>query len=229
MLPIEKLIPVIKYDFKDINLLELAMTHKSKGKRNNERLEFIGDSVLNMTVAIDLFTRFEKASEGQMSRLRAQLVNRETLADIAREFKLGDFLRLGSGELKSGGYRRDSILSDSVEAIIGAIVLDSDIHTAQGKVLDWYQSRLNKVNLDKPMKDAKTLLQEYLQGKAQALPVYDVVKITGDPHDQEFTVETTVTGADTVSAKAPSRKIAEQICARQILSTFGIAVPERSE
>ena len=229
MQSIAKLQTIIDYQFRDISLLEHAMTHRSKGKKNNERLEFLGDSVLNMAIARALFDRFLEAKEGQLSRLRAQLVNRETLASIAREFRLGDFLLLGSGELKSGGFRRDSILSDAVEAIIGAIVLDADIATAEAKILDWYQERLAQTSLAKPLKDAKTLLQEYLQGKHLPLPAYDVTDVSGDPHDQEFTVEVQVEGFNTIRAQGASRKIAEQQCAKQILEQLGISTPERHE
>lgn len=142
--PATDLAKKLGYQFKDESMIELALTHRSHGKRNNERLEFLGDSILNFVIAEALYRRFPEAKEGQLSRLRAQLVKGETLAELAREMKLGDYLRLGSGELKSGGYRRDSILADSVEAIIGAIYLDSDMECCRPYILSWYQSRLHR-------------------------------------------------------------------------------------
>lgn len=126
----------INYQFQDVSLCELALTHRSCGKNNNERLEFLGDSIVNFVIAEDLFKRFPEAKEGQLSRLRAQMVKGKTLAEIARDMNMGDYLRLGSGELKSGGFRRDSILADSVESLIGAIYLDSDMDTVRVHILD---------------------------------------------------------------------------------------------
>lgn len=158
---ISRLITAIGYQFKDESLLEQALSHRSFSRKNNERLEFLGDAILNCTIAQALYDRFPKAKEGQMSRLRAHLVKGDTLAEIGREFKLGDYLKLGSGELKSGGYRRDSILADSVEAIIGAISKDADLATAQQVLLGWYQQRLDNLDLSENIKDSKTRLQEY--------------------------------------------------------------------
>ncbi len=169
----------LNYTFKDESLAELAVTHRSHGKRNNERLEFLGDSILNFVIAEALFKRFPEAKEGQLSRLRAQLVKGETLAEIAREMKLGDYLKLGSGELKSGGFRRDSILADAVEAIIGAIYLDSDMDVCRGYVLRWYKERLEQTNLQNTQKDSKTRLQEFLQSRRVALPEYELMSVEG--------------------------------------------------
>ncbi len=142
----------IGYQFKSPERLLLALTHRSYGNQNNERLEFLGDSIVNMVIAEYLFLHFEKAREGQLSRLRARMVKGVTLAEIGREFQLGTYLRLGSGELKSGGFRRESILADAVESIIGAIYLDSDFDTCRQRVLDWFEKRLQigRIHLESP-------------------------------------------------------------------------------
>jgi len=221
---LENLSTVIGYQFNDISLLELALTHRSIGHRNNERLEFLGDSILNLAIAEALFHQFPKEKEGKLSRLRAQMVKGDTLALIAKEFELGDYLILGPGELKSGGHRRESILADAVEAIIGAISLDSDWDVAKARILTWYQARLDLLDpKDVHVKDAKSRLQEYLQGKKQALPQYDVVNITGKDHNQMFEVNCVIDGLPSVlSAKAESRRIAEQKVAKKALVSLGV-------
>ncbi len=209
----------IGYQFSDIGLLQLALSHRSYSSQNNERLEFLGDSILNFVIAEDVFQRFPEGKEGQLSRLRARLVKGQTLAEIAREWGLGDFLLLGSGELKSGGFRRESILADAVEAIIGGIYLDSGMNEARAKVLNWYQSRLQELTLEDTLKDSKTRLQEYLQGRKLDLPKYEVISITGAAHDQRFEVVCTSAINDVpVTGKGGNRKSAEQDAARQILS-----------
>ncbi|MGR0280004.1 ribonuclease III [Marinomonas dokdonensis] len=214
----QKLCRRIGYYFADLGLLELALTHRSFGGKNNERLEFLGDSILNYVIAEDLFHRFPKAKEGELSRLRASLVKGDTLAELAREFKLGDFLKLGAGELKSGGFRRDSILADSVEGIIGAIYLDAGMDTCRTHILDWYKSRLDATSLKVVTKDAKTRLQEYLQGRKYALPNYEVVDIQGEPHDQTFYVHCQIELSDeAIQGKGNSRRIAEQNAAAKAL------------
>lgn len=223
MANIKRLQKIISYQFSNLDLLEQALTHRSVGARNNERLEFLGDAILNMAVARDLYQRFPDAREGQMSRLRASMVKGKTLAEIAREFELGDYLRLGSGELKSGGFRRDSILADTVEAIIGAISLDADLMTAEAKVLEWYDSRLITLTLEDVRKDNKTRLQEYLQGKKMPLPSYEVVSITGEPHCQEFKVQCLLDDGKESNAIGSSRKIAEQKAALELLKQLGIS------
>ncbi|MFQ3231060.1 ribonuclease III [Reinekea sp.] len=212
----------IQYQFSNQSLLEQALSHRSFSRTNNERLEFLGDAILNCTIAQALYEQFPKAKEGQMSRLRAHLVKGETLAELGREFDLGDFLKLGSGELKSGGYRRDSILADAVEAIIGAISKDADLATSQKVLLSWYEERLAGLNLKENIKDSKTRLQEYLQARRLALPIYDVVNISGEAHQQEFTVHCTIEGySHVIEGIGNSRRIAEQEAARQALTLLG--------
>jgi ribonuclease-3 len=211
------------YTFKDTSLCELALTHRSCGKRNNERLEFLGDSILNFVIAEDLFTRFPDAREGDLSRLRAGQVKGETLAEIARELGFGDYLRLGSGELKSGGYRRDSILADSVEAVIGAIYLDSDMDTARSFVLKWYQARLNNIRLDKTQKDSKTRLQEFLQSRREPLPQYELVKVEGEAHDQTFYILCHVALLEKpTKGVGSSRRQAEQEAAKAAIESLQV-------
>ncbi|EHR4994449.1 ribonuclease III [Vibrio parahaemolyticus] len=216
--PIDKLERKLGYQFKDAGLINLALTHRSANSKHNERLEFLGDSILSFVIADDLYHRFPKVNEGDMSRMRATLVRGHTLAELGREFDLGDYLKLGPGELKSGGFRRDSILADAVEAIIGAIYLDSDIEKVRSIVLSWYNSRLEAIKPGVSQKDPKTRLQEFLQGRRKPLPVYTVTNIKGEAHNQEFTVECEVAGVDTpVIGKGTSRRKAEQAAAETAL------------
>lgn len=213
---------MIGYQFQDDDLLTQSLTHRSYGTHNNERLEFLGDSILNLSITQSLYDRFPDATEGQMSRLRATLVRRSTLADVAREFNLGGFLIMGLGERKSGGFGRDSILSNTVEAIIGAICLDRGLPASQERVLAWYESRLDELSLDVSQKDCKTRLQEYLQGIGAALPEYIVTKTTGMSHEQVFTVECrSEVLAEQVVGEGSSRRAAEQVVAEQALSLLG--------
>ncbi|KZX64474.1 ribonuclease III [Vibrio sp. HI00D65] len=215
---IDKLERKIGYQFNDADLIHLALTHRSAAGKHNERLEFLGDSILSFVIADDLYHRFPKVNEGDMSRMRATLVRGHTLAELGREFELGDYLKLGPGELKSGGFRRDSILADAVEAIIGAIYLDSDTETVRGIILSWYQSRLEAIQPGVSQKDPKTRLQEFLQGRRNPLPVYTVTNIKGEAHNQEFTVECEVAGVDKpVIGKGTSRRKAEQAAAETAL------------
>lgn len=214
----QKLCRQLGYFFADLGLLELALTHRSFGGKNNERLEFLGDSILNYVIAEDLFHRFPKAKEGELSRLRASLVKGDTLAELAREFQLGDYLKLGAGELKSGGFRRDSILADAVEGIIGAIYLDAGMDVCREHILSWYKERLSATSLKVVTKDAKTRLQEYLQARKHALPQYDVVNIEGEPHDQTFFVHCVIElFPEAIEGKGNSRRIAEQKAAAKAL------------
>ncbi|HCE3220932.1 TPA: ribonuclease III [Vibrio parahaemolyticus] len=216
--PIDKLERKLGYQFKDAGLINLALTHRSANSKHNERLEFLGDSILSFVIADDLYHRFPKVNEGDMSRMRATLVRGHTLAELGREFDLGDYLKLGPGELKSGGFRRDSILADAVEAIIGAIYLDSDIEKVRSIVLSWYNSRLEAIKPGVSQKDPKTRLQEFLQGRRKPLPVYIVTNIKGEAHNQEFTVECEVAGVDKpVIGKGTSRRKAEQAAAETAL------------
>lgn len=213
----------IGYRFNDPQRLLLALTHRSFGNENNERLEFLGDSIVNMVIAESLYLSFEKAREGQLSRLRARLVKGVTLAEIGREFDVGQYLRLGSGELKSGGYRRDSILADAVESIIGAIYLDSDFDTCRAQVLRWFEQRLQDLNIQDTQKDPKTRLQEYLQSRQFPLPQYDVISVDGEAHAQTFHVSCVLSSLDrTTSGVGSSRRIAEQQAARSALKALGV-------
>lgn len=211
------------YTFQDSALLTLALTHRSFSGRNNERLEFLGDAVLNFVAAEALFHHFSQAKEGQLSRLRSRLVKGETLAVLARSMELGDFLRLGSGELKSGGFRRDSILADATEAIIGAIYLDGGIQAATERVLAWLEQEFASLTLVDTNKDSKTRLQEFLQSRGCELPVYEVVDIQGEPHCRTFYVECEVKLLEHKSkGQGASRRIAEQVAASAALVALGI-------
>lgn len=228
--PLLKLSQRIDYTFSNISLIELALTHRSCGGKNNERLEFLGDSIVNLVIAEALFHKFPEAKEGKLSRLRARMVKGVTLAELARDFGLGDFLHLGSGEMKSGGHRRESILADTVEAIIGAIYLDSDMDTVKNKILQWYNSRLAQLSLSDPLKDPKTLLQEHLQGKQQPLPKYDVLSISGSAHEQLFKVNCVVNDLEhSIVGQGASRRIAEQEAAAQALKLLGIVLEAGEE
>ncbi|OTA19403.1 ribonuclease III [Xenorhabdus beddingii] len=206
------------YTFTQHDLLLQALTHRSASSKHNERLEFLGDSILSFVIANALYHRFPRVDEGDMSRMRATLVRGNTLAELAREFELGECLRLGPGELKSGGHRRESILADSVEALIGAIFLDSDIQTIEKIILSWYETRLNEISPGDKQKDPKTRLQEYLQGRHLPLPTYLVVQVRGEAHDQEFTIHCQVSGFEQpVRGVGSSRRKAEQAAAEQAL------------
>ncbi len=216
--PISKLEKKIGYEFNNADHIHLALTHRSANGKHNERLEFLGDSILSFVIADDLYHRFPNVNEGDMSRMRATLVRGHTLAELGREFELGDYLKLGPGELKSGGFRRDSILADAVEAIIGAIYLDSDIEVVRGIVLSWYQTRLNAIQPGVSQKDPKTRLQEFLQGRKKPLPAYTVTNIKGEAHNQQFTVSCVIAGVEQpVIGKGTSRRKAEQAAAELAL------------
>jgi ribonuclease-3 len=211
------------YTFKDQDLMVLALTHRSFAGRNNERLEFLGDAILNFVAGEALFERFPLAREGQLSRLRARLVKGETLAILARGFDLGDYLRLGSGELKSGGFRRESILADALEALIGAIYLDAGMDAARERVVAWLTNELQGLTLVDTNKDPKTRLQEFLQSRACELPRYDVVDIQGDPHCRTFVVECQISLLnDKTLGQGASRRIAEQVAAAAALIALGV-------
>ena len=213
----------IDYQFQDTGLLKQALTHRSAGHKHNERLEFLGDAILNLTIAEALFNQFPKCNEGELSRMRATLVREPTLAILARDFQLGDYLSLGQGELKSGGFRRESILADCVEALIGAISLDSSLANATEIVTRWYQPLLKDIQPGDNQKDAKTRLQEYLQGNRLPVPTYNIVNIQGEAHNQLFTVECSIQNNDrTFIGKGSSRRKAEQAAAEQILQELKI-------
>ncbi|HTF95165.1 MAG TPA: ribonuclease III [Cellvibrio sp.] len=211
------------YQFNNQRQLQLALTHRSHGAANNERLEFLGDSILNFIIGEALFSRFPDAREGQLSRLRSQLVKGETLAELAREFEMGDCLILGEGELKSGGRTRDSILADSVEAIIGAIYGERGLDVCRERVLAWFGSRLDAIGVNTSAKDAKSRLQEYLQAQRQPLPEYIVTNIGGEGHAQVFTIECRVGIAKkSTQASASSRREAEKQSALLMLTQLKV-------
>ncbi|MFT5806559.1 MAG: ribonuclease-3 [Moritella dasanensis] len=215
---LEKLQRVLGYQYQDAGLLQQALTHRSAYFKHNERLEFLGDSVLGFIISDALFCKFPEVPEGDLSRMRATLVKGLTLAEIAREFELSECLILGPGELKSGGFRRESILADTVEALIGAMYLDSDIEKTRERVLAWYASRLSAIKPGIDQKDAKTQLQEWLQGRKQALPLYQVVEVKGEAHNQEFTIHCVIEGLEhPVTGKGTSRRKAEQEAAQKAL------------
>ncbi|MEO9946110.1 MAG: ribonuclease III [Paraglaciecola sp.] len=208
----------LNYTFAEPANLTLALTHRSADKVHNERLEFLGDAILGMVIGKALYLRFPKQPEGKLTRMRSSLVKGDTLAEVAREFELGDLLLLGPGELKSGGFRRDSILADAVEAIIGAIYLEAGMAQCEALVLEWFAPRINALDPDAVSKDDKTRLQEYLQGKKLPLPLYEVTDVKGKSHDQTFYVECSVEGlTQTVLGRGNSRRRAEQQAAKKVL------------
>lgn len=209
----------LAYVFNDTACLEQALTHRSHSKKNNERLEFLGDSILNFTIAAELFKMFPSVPEGDLSRLRSSLVDKDSLAKIAVRLDLGSYVKLGGGELKSGGWRRDSILADAVEAIIGAMYLDSGIEQAQSFILHQYRQMLDTLPSVEELKDPKTRLQEFLQGNKYPLPQYNMVSVSGKSHDQTFTVECLIESHKvSVQAQGKSRRKAEQEAAKQALA-----------
>lgn len=206
------------YSFSKTELLAQALTHRSAAKNHNERLEFLGDAVLGMVIADALYKRFPDVPEGKLTRMRSSLVKGETLAELATELAVGDLLKLGPGELKSGGHRRSSILADTMEAILGAIYLEAGIQSAETVILSLWNKRLKTLNPDAHSKDSKTRLQEFLQSRKLPLPVYEVVSITGKDHAQTFEVSCAVKNLkDTVTGIGNSRRKAEQEAARMTL------------
>ncbi len=206
------------YEFKDDSLLERALTHRSAGSGHNERLEFLGDSIINFIMAETLFRAQPEAREGQLTRLRALLVRRETLAAVARDLDLGMALKLGGGELKSGGRDRDSILADALEAVIGAVYLDSGMDSCRELVERLFTEKIAQAQQRRGAKDAKTRLQERLQARGLPLPTYEVVEVKGAPHSQEFQVFCRVASLDNPTCgTGGSRRKAEQAAARLAL------------
>jgi ribonuclease-3 len=183
----------ISYDFKDKFLLELALTHRSLGSSNNERLEFLGDSILNFIISHEIYNLLPQSKEGELSRYRADLVKGKTLAKIANELNIGEFLVLGKGEMTNGGRFRSSILANAVEAVIGAIFLDGGIDPCRICILKWFDKRLKNLKMS-GQKDPKTELQELMQSRSQALPVYKIMNISGEAHKQKFKIECHASG-----------------------------------
>ena len=214
--PYIRLYKRLGYTFADEAKIVEALTHRSASKQHNERLEFLGDAILGMVIAKALYQRFPQQPEGKLTRMRSSLVKGDTLAEVAREFELGELLLLGPGELKSGGFRRDSILADAVESIIGAIYLEAGMTTCESLILDWFACRLKALNPEAVSKDDKTRLQEYLQSNKHPLPLYEVTEIKGKSHDQTFYVECNVEGLKkAVVGSGNSRRRAEQKAAKQ--------------
>jgi ribonuclease-3 len=199
--------------------LEIALTHRSAGTNNNERLEFLGDSILGFVIADKLYNKFPEASEGILSRLRASLVNQESLADLARSLDIGSYLIMGSGELKSGGFRRDSILSDALEAIIGALFIDQGFSKSQYWVLKIFTDKIDQLTMDNWQKDPKTQLQEFMQSRQLELPIYNLINQSGLAHSQTFEIECQISIFKEPSfGTGLSRKKAEQSAAQIMLS-----------
>ena len=214
----DKLQNNLSYQFSDISLLKTALTHRSVSKSNNERLEFLGASVLGSVISEELYTRHPNIDEGQLSRLRSHLVRGNTLANLAKKLNISENLRLGQGELKSGGFRRESILADAFEAILGAIFLDSDYLTVKKITLMLFNDLLNETKPEDSLKDFKTQLQELLQKKGYSLPKYELLQTEGKDHNAVFYVSCLVDELKIkVEKSAKSIKRAEQACAQSIL------------
>ncbi len=207
------------YRFVNKKLLDKALTHCSYDSvDNNERLEFLGDAVVNLVIAQALFEQFPKAAEGDLSRKRAGIVNRDALGHLARQLQVGRFIRLGVGEIRSGGHDRQSILSCTMEALIGAMVLDSGFDVTRAHILRWHESILSTLSSDKSQKDPKTQLQEYCQARSQPLPLYHMEWVKGEGHDQSFQVKCIVEALKKESiGEGSSRKRAEQAAAQEML------------
>lgn len=204
--------------FNQPQLFKMALTHRSAGAKNNERLEYLGDSILGFVIAESLYTQFPAAGEGVLSRLRASLVNQTSLAELAREHNIGDYLILGSGELKSGGFRRDSILSDAMEAMMGALLLDQGVDTCREWILSLFADKFSEIKLDSWNKDPKTRLQELMQARKKELPVYELLSMSGADHAQTFEVKCSVPiTLKTTLGIGISRKKAEQAAAENML------------
>ncbi|MEQ1765810.1 MAG: ribonuclease III [Methylotenera sp.] len=211
----------LTYKFVDKNLLTQALTHRSYAAQNNERLEYLGDGALNFIIANQLYQRFPTLAEGDLSRLRAQMVKEATISEIAFSLNIGDALKLGEGELKSAGWRRPSILADALEAIIGAVYLDGGFVAAEALVLEFYSEKLNTIDPKIIDKDPKSLLQELLQGKKIAVPEYAVVQTSGEAHAQVFVVECFIQKLDIRTVgEGSSRRIAEQQAAQLALAAL---------
>ena len=209
----------LQVSFKEPALLQQALSHRSVGSNNNERLEYLGDAILSFVIAEVLFSKFSQAKEGKLSRLRALLVKGVTLAEIARELNLGEVLILGPGELKSGGYRRESILADAVESIIGALYLDSGLEQAKALILRLFDERLQAIDVNEVIKDPKTSLQELLQGRQQPLPLYSVSEIKTGSNQPAFEASCQVGLLNkVVIAQGSSHRKAEQKAAERVLT-----------
>ena len=204
--------------FDDPALLTLALSHRSFAGTNNERMEFLGDAVLGLVVTDYLYRQFPGAREGELSRMRSHIVRGESLAMVAKNLQLGSDILLGPGEMKSGGHRRDSILGDTVEALLGAVYLDQGLEAATDRIYDWFQSLFETAVEVKPLKDSKTTLQEWLQQRGKSLPDYKLVDTGGEAHSRLFTVSCKIAAVEQeMTATATSRRRAEQMVAEQLL------------
>ena len=217
----DRLCRTIRHQFGDRGLLETALTHRSAGNRNNERMEFLGDAILGFVIADRLYQSFPEADEGQLSRLRASLVKKDSLARIARELELGKYLKLGPGELRGGGQSRNSILADSLEALLAAVYLDGGYEAARAVILSLFETRIEQLSPADQLKDPKTGLQELLQGRGLNLPVYEISQISGEQHEQIFVVTCMLPelGLE-ATGQGGSRRKAEQAAAAQLLKTL---------
>jgi ribonuclease-3 len=215
-----KLLTLLKYEFKAHQLLEQALTHRSADILNNERFEYLGDAILSFVIAEALFERFPQVKEGKLSRLRASLVKGITLAEIGRELRLSEVLILGPGELKSGGFRRESILADTVEAILGAVYLDGGIEQVKNLILRLYDERLASIDIDEAIKDPKTRLQELLQSRKQPLPLYSVNEVKTSGQESPLFEASCQVGllSKVVMAKGNSHRKAEHKSAERALT-----------
>ncbi|MFZ9034934.1 MAG: ribonuclease III [Francisellaceae bacterium] len=219
---LEPLYRHIGYHFKNPKHIERALTHRSHSKEHNERLEFLGDSILGFVIAEALYHQFPHQPEGILSLLRMSLVRGKTLTDMATRFKLGDYMRFGIGELKSGGHTRSRLLEDAFEAMIGAIYLDSDLETIKALILQWYCDKLKHIDIERDTKDPKSRLQEYLQKEIQQRPDYQVLNVEGDNHNQLFTVAVSLGDKNkTYEGTGKSIKSAEQAAAKAALKAIG--------
>ena len=214
---------ILGYDFSNTEILTTALTHRSFSRNHNERLEFLGDALLGMFIADELFIKFPEAAESDLTPLRSSLVKKETLAQLAKQLDLGSHIRFGIGENKSGGRQKDSLLANTLEALIGAIYLDSDLENCRRFILKLYASLLDELTAENIPKDPKSELQEYLQANKKSLPVYNVVAEEGEAHDKLFTIECCVDGvAKPIVAKGRSKRIAEQTAARTMLEKIAL-------
>ncbi len=216
---IDVLLKKLDYSFNDAALLDEALTHRSFASKNNERLEFLGDGILNFVIADELFKLYPNVQEGDLSRLRASLVNKDSLADIAALLDLGEVIRLGSGELKSGGFRRPSILADAVESILGAVYCDAGFEACRTLIVRLYTEKLASPTDPQSLKDPKTQLQELLQSRHYPLPEYDVSSVTGKAHAQIFHVNCNIRELQiNVNGEGKSRRKAEQLAAQNAIA-----------
>ena len=207
------------YVFNDPALLSLALSHRSLAGANNERMEFLGDAILGLVVTDYLYQQFPDAREGELSRMRSHIVRGESLAEVAKQLELGSDILLGPGEMKSGGHRRDSILGDTVEALLGAVYLDKGIDASRERIFDWFKSLFDSALEVKPLKDSKTTLQEWLQQRGKSLPDYKLVDTGGEAHSRLFTVSCKIDAVgQEMTAIATSRRRAEQMVAEQLLT-----------